>query len=325
MDYEFSWLMVTLRNASNLILITFFTPIIAYSTSVLGVPQKKYYKLLLLHILLSFIVAILQRFLSSLIQNFIFSWLNERENTSIFNYWFLRSTVAGIVSSMIYYWLLYGIFLAAINQKKLFEKEKELANARLSALMTQLKPHFLFNTLNSIASLIDLDKKGAQKMISRFADLLRGVLDRQDQHFISLDKELEFIKNYLSIEQERYHDKLQIDYQIDDHTLAAQVPTLILQPIVENAIKHGIARKLSGGLIQISSAIIQNDTNDTTLLKITTEDNGQGLQEPVKFGIGLTNIHNRLKTLYPNNFILEINKRNPEGCIVTLMIPLKII
>ena len=130
--------------------------------------------------------------------------------------------------------------------------ETDLAQARLRTLEAELHPHFLFNTLHAISSLVHTNPDGADRMISRLSDLLRLTFDRSGAPRVSLQEELEFLQKYLEIEQTRFHDRLSVHFDIDPETLDAEVPRLILQPLVENAIKHGVSPP-GAGLVQISA------------------------------------------------------------------------
>ena len=131
--------------------------------------------------------------------------------------------------------------------------ETRLAEARLRTLEAELQPHFLFNTLHAISSLVHTNPDGADRMISRLSDLLRLTFDRSGAARVSLQEELEFLQKYLEIEQTRFHDRLTVKFDIDPDTLDAEVPRLILQPLVENAIKHGVSPKPGAGLVQIAT------------------------------------------------------------------------
>ena len=237
---------------------------------------------------------------------------------NLFTDWILAAYFAGLISSFVFYWLGVGLFVAAVNQTKLINQERELANARVHALMTQLRPHFLFNTLNSISALIDLDTLAAQKVIARFADLLRGVLDKEGRHFIPLEEELKFIENYLSIELERYREQLTVFYDIAPESLKGKVPSLILQPLVENAIKHGTSRLLENGRIDITAQRL-NGEEDQLLLQV--KDNGHGLTDDYTYGVGLNNVSNRLKELYGDDFEFKLEQNGDSGCVASILIP----
>ncbi len=131
--------------------------------------------------------------------------------------------------------------------------KRGLVEARLRTLEAELQPHFLFNTLHAISSLVHTNPDGADRMISRLSDLLRLTFDRSGAPRVSLQEELEFLQKYLEIEQTRFHDRLSVRFEIDPDTLDAEVPRLILQPLVENAIKHGVSPKPGAGLVQIST------------------------------------------------------------------------
>src|SRR5262249_5377631 len=134
--------------------------------------------------------------------------------------------------------------------------ETRLAQAQLNALKMQLHPHFLFNTLHSISSLVNEDPEAAEAMIARFSELLRLSLENTGAEEVPLSQEVEFIERYLEIEQIRFEDRLHIHFDIDPQTLDARVPNLILQPLVENAIRHGIAEN-SGGRVEVRSRLVE--------------------------------------------------------------------
>ncbi len=321
-QYEFSWFSISVRNAVNFIILVLLTP--AAATSALRLIDKRsLLREVLVLILVSFIVALIHRSSSIAAYNFIYSLYTDNVLSGFFGYWSFRSFGAGIISSLIFYLIVVGIFLAAINRERLMNKEKELANARLTALMGQLRPHFLFNTLNSISSLIDIDKTAAQKMISRFGELLRGVLEKEEKQFVSLREEISFLENYLSIELERFSDRLSINYRIDPNSQDDRVPTLILQPLVENAIKHGIALKASDGRIEITSRILNGIQYPKPLLELEVADNGVGLPAEPNNGIGLKNVRNRLSQLYGDLSEFTIENNDLGGCTATVRIPIK--
>ncbi|MGH9900142.1 MAG: sensor histidine kinase, partial [Pyrinomonadaceae bacterium] len=196
--------------------------------------------------------------------------------------------------------------------------------AQLQTLKMQLHPHFLFNTLNSISSLLERDKAAADKMIARLGDFLRLTLDERSGQEISLQRELEFLECYLAIERTRFQDKLKTRMRIGQGTLDAQIPSLVLLPVVENAIKHGICARTSQGRIEI----ISERQGDYLLLEVT--DDGPGLKEsggqtePAKFGLGLSNTQARLKQLYGDDGRLELRNNADSGLTVTILIPFKL-
>jgi signal transduction histidine kinase len=196
--------------------------------------------------------------------------------------------------------------------------ETRLVEARLRTLQAELQPHFLFNTLHAISSLVHTNPDGADRMISRLSDLLRLTFDRSGAPRISLQEELEFLQKYLEIEQTRFHDRLSVRFDIDPETLDAEVPRLILQPLVENAIKHGVSPKPGAGLVQISTK--RQGEN----LWIEVSDNGVGLSDGararLRSGVGLSNTRDRLECLYGSAHQIEFSDES-RGLAVRLQFP----
>ena len=186
-------------------------------------------------------------------------------------------------------------------------------------LEMQLQPHFLFNTLHAISTLMHRDVQGADRMMSRLSDLLRLTLDNGDEQEVPLKKELEFLEGYLEIEQIRFQDRLTIKRDVDPEVLDARVPNLILQPLVENAIRHGIEPRLGPGVVEISCH------RSNGRLEIRIRDNGPGIpkasQGRFKEGIGLSNTRARLEQLYSKSFHFNLETPANHGLSVTLSIP----
>jgi two-component system, LytTR family, sensor kinase len=200
--------------------------------------------------------------------------------------------------------------------------ETQLAQAQLETLKMQLQPHFLFNTLNAISSLVrDQENKVAVSMIAGLSGLLRHSLENIGKHEVSLREELEFLELYLDIQQMRFSDRLKIEMDVEPETLDAAVPNLILQPLVENAIRHGISPRISGGLIQLSTR------NDNGLLKIRVMDDGQGLKREWRLeeagGIGLANTKARLEQLYGDEHRFYVRNRAGGGVEACLAFPFR--
>jgi anti-sigma regulatory factor (Ser/Thr protein kinase) len=209
--------------------------------------------------------------------------------------------------------------------------EGQLATTQLAMLKLQLQPHFLFNTLNAISALMHKNVYSAQEMLSRLSDLLRVSLDNVAVQEVPLKSEIEFIRNYLHIEQVRFQDRLSVTMDIDPETLDAMVPNMVLQPLVENSIRHGIARSSGPGTIDIESTRLNG------LIRIAVRDNGPGLPTPMnghthgngngsgigrtKGGLGLANTRARLQQLYGDRHRLDISNAPGGGVQVTLDIP----
>jgi signal transduction histidine kinase len=197
----------------------------------------------------------------------------------------------------------------------------QLAQAQLRALKMQLHPHFLFNTLHSISSLVSEDPPKANSMIARLGDFLRLTLDHSDQQLVTLREETEFVRCYLEIEQVRFGDRLTVEYKIDPATLSAEVPHLILQPIVENAIQHAIAPHAAPGRIEVAA------TRENRSLRLEVKDNGPGMatarSNTADHHVGLSNVRARLEGLYGNDFSLEMTNGAVQGLIVTVHLPFR--
>ncbi len=197
------------------------------------------------------------------------------------------------------------------------ELEKRLAEARLSALQMQLNPHFLFNALNSIATLIHKDPESADRMLIRLAELLRMTLDNTTAQEIPLRSEVSMLERYLDIERIRFGDRLTVRLEIPDDVWPAQVPTLLLQPIVENALRHGLSRLARPGLVEIRARAGEGR------LRLEVRDNGVGWPDrgPAREGIGLSNTRARLQHLYGNQHRLQLENHPDGGALVVVELP----
>lgn len=209
-----------------------------------------------------------------------------------------------------------------LNDLKYTMLESQLAQSRLNALESQLHPHFLFNTLNTLSTLIlKNDNKEAGRMLELLRNFLRTTIYENEKQQISFEEEMRFINYYLEIEKVRFKDKLEVREELDPDTLNASVPNFLLQPIVENAIHHGIARKITSGLIKISAK------KEDRHLSISIEDNGPGIQKfsigKKKDGVGLKITRQRLQQLFGHNQIFELAESQLGGLKVNLIIPFK--
>ncbi len=209
-------------------------------------------------------------------------------------------------------------------EMKLEEQERLLLQARMEALQNQINPHFLFNTLNSVSSLVRFDPDTARDLIVKLANILRRLLRKGDA-FVQLRDELEFIDDYLDIEVVRFgRDKLRVQKDLDPVSLEVLVPSMLLQPLIENSIKHGLSPKIDGGEIRIRSRLADN------MLTIEVEDDGVGmgaaqmLEPPTGIGgsgIGMANVAERLKVLYGEAARMVVDSRHGQGTLVRLNLP----
>ena len=275
----------------------------------------------------SMLIAISHSIISNALYSFII-WVFSNADLATTSFQeYIAYSIPITLSRFIDIGILFGALLTIdvyrkFNEKKVqvAELESQLKNAELAAIRNQLNPHFLFNTLNTISALMDQDTEKAQDMLAKVASLLRTGLDATHKQFVTLDDEMKFIKTYLAIEQERFNDKLDIHYRINDNTLGFQVPYLILQPLVENAIKHSIAYQTEKGIIRISSEIKDQH------LRLEVYDNGRGssqtYDEMVSSGVGVKSIYERLKALYNDQASLSIETREREHFTITISIPI---
>jgi len=197
--------------------------------------------------------------------------------------------------------------------------QAQLVKARLQALKSQLQPHFLFNTLNSISALMLTDVEAADRMITRLGDLLRISLETAGTQMTTLSRELEFVNCYVEIEKVRFEERLKVSIDVAPETLDASVPHLLLQPLVDNAIKHGISRLVAGGEIRISA------TADDADLHLEVRDNGPGAREVAPFpsnGVGLRITRERLETIYGQHQSVELLTLPEGGAVARVSIPL---
>jgi two-component system LytT family sensor kinase len=205
------------------------------------------------------------------------------------------------------------------NERKLEQQQLRLNEARLAALSRQINPHFLFNTLNSVTSLIRQDPEQARQVVYKLSNILRRLL-RQQENLTPLREELSFIDDYLAIEMVRFGEKLRVVKDIDPVTLDMLVPSMLLQPIVENSIRHGLASKVDGGTVRLRSRLIAGK------FQILVEDDGVGIPESrlatlFEQGIGVSNVNERLKVLFGDDYKMWIDSRLGEGTSTGIELP----
>jgi two-component system LytT family sensor kinase len=223
------------------------------------------------------------------------------------------------------YLLVLGCVYAFTYHREAREREEQesrlaaqLAEARLGALRMQLNPHFLFNSLNAITVLVrDKNTRDASKMLELLSDVLRQVLQSETRQEVTLNEELQFLERYLAIEQVRFSDKLQVRFTIEPEVGDALVPEFILQPLVENAVRHGVAKLAEGGVIQIAARA------DDSYLVITIRDNGPGYYPKSDAGVGIANTCARLETLFGDEAEIRVANDEKVGTIATVRLPFR--
>src|SRR5579871_6032765 len=239
---------------------------------------------------------------------------------------FLEKFYSGLLSYLVLY---ITILLAshmlesreqlAVHQTETARLNEQLSKAQLSALRRQIEPHFLFNTLNAIAGLVREERNDdAVSMIAELSDFLRRVVEDSDRQQVPLGEELEFTRKYLDIQKVRFAERLQFSVDVPAELLSAQVPSLILQPMVENAVKHGIAKKAEGGAIRIDVS----RSNGRLTLRVWND--GPSLPsewEKKQSGIGMLNVQTRLRSLYGESFKFSLRNGEPEGVEASISVP----
>lgn len=301
------------------------TPLVLWAAARLPIERSNWIRSALLHIPISIVLSVVLTALGRVLIWLNFGYRMGKPLT-------FESVTRFIVSNFsegIGIYLLIALTSYAIGyyrryregQVRTLQLEAQLSQAQLQALKMQLHPHFLFNTLHSISALLNKDVASARKMITRLGDFLRLTLENSGSQEVTLQQEMEFLSCYLEIERIRFQNRLVTRMDLDEQTLDAKVPNLILQPIVENAIRHGIAARSTPGLIEIEA----KQHNGT--LRIQVRDNGPGLSEHrttdnlFKKGLGLANTETRLERLYGADHLFDLSNNPDGGLIVTLEMP----
>ena len=243
-----------------------------------------------------------------------------------FSYLMKKMSLHYFATNLIMYWLVVFGHLGWVYYQCYRERaiaaadlQRELVEAKLAALRMQLNPHFLFNTLHAISALIHEDPEAADRMVARLSELLRLSLDQSKPQEVPLAEELGFLDRYLEIERTRFGDRLKIDKQVDAEAQEALVPFLLLQPLVENAIHHGIEPREEAGCVAIGA------TRKNGMLELRVSDDGAGLTTDsagrTKEGIGLSNTRSRLRHLYGQDFSFDLSSRSQGGLEARILIP----
>lgn len=205
---------------------------------------------------------------------------------------------------------------ARVREVQLARLSEQLTNARLAALKAQLNPHFLFNSLNTITVLMrEGDNAGATRVMEQLSDVLRLTLSRNNENEVTLEDELELVRQYLEVERARFSDRLQPEFDVADDTVYAAVPSFALQHLVENAVRHGIARRTGASRVSIVTR------RDGDIVEITVTDDGPGISGAEPVGHGLANTRERLRTLYGDRASLDVTAASGGGTIARLRIP----
>jgi len=274
----------------------------------------------------SFAVHLLGSLVFSIAYMVLRAWVGRWQSEATFAEAFLPLLVKTWHFNLLIYWVIVAVSIAFNYYRKYREREvraleleKRLAEAKLAALQMQLNPHFLFNSLHSISALMHQDVEAADRMTARLSELLRAALDSSNTQEVPLGAELDFLRRYLEIEQIRFGKRLTVEMDVAPETMKALVPNLVLQPLVENAIRHGIEPYAKPGRIECRARRVAEK------LILEVSDNGGGLSgnQPTLEGIGLSNTRARLQTLYDGAHKFELQEAPGGGLLVRLTIPFR--
>jgi two-component system LytT family sensor kinase len=293
-----------------------YTPFVLWAVHRFPLVGSRRVRAFLFHITTSALLALLA--VTVQVSSVRFIWPDEEPNPMLY-------FAVHFHWQMMVYWLLvsYTQWLEYHrrwqgNQLRSSRLETELARAELKALKMQMEPHFLYNTLHTISEMVHMDPPAAERMIVRLGSLLRHTAETGSQE-VPLEREVDFLRAYLEIEQARFHDRLTVSIDVPDELLACPVPSLILQPLVENAIRHGTSRLAGAGTIRVSAAA------EGSALVLRVADNGPGLRPPAangRTGVGLRNIRSRLHHLYGDDGSLVLNPVEGGGLEAVVTLPL---
>jgi two-component system LytT family sensor kinase len=298
------------------------TPLVIWLSRSFRIEGGQRFKSLAVHFMASVVLLLVDVLLFTVI-SIPFGWY---ANLTPFSNRYFLLILNFTPSNVMFYWGIVVVEHALDYYRKLQERElkasqleAQLAQSQLQVLKMQLHPHFLFNTLNAISALIRESPDEADEMVSRLGDLLRMTLDTAGLQEVPFKKELEFLQRYLDIEQTRFQDRLKIEMVIEPETLDGLVPSMILQPLVENSVRHGVAPRPEGGCIKIKA------WRDDSLLRLEVEDDGPGLSaaRPFKERVGLTNTRARVSNLYGDEHGLKLHHAPGGGLVVSLSIPFR--
>lgn len=292
--YDFSWFAVVTRISINYLL---WAALFKGLVEIAAYFQNRRMNLrhIIQHVLLSFLVAGTHRLLAVRLYDFVY-YLNTGFLRGLFTPGNKVAMGAGLFSSFLEYWIIIALIMGVSYYTRYAQQQKELNVAKLNALQMQLHPHFLFNTLNSITSLIDIDPKKAQKMLTQLGFLMREILEQDKKQLISLESEMEYVRAYLEIEHIRFQDRLSLNFAVDEDVNNVAMPALLLQPIIENAIKHGIAKRPEGGEISVQAS--RSNGTKVTIEIINDYQELNGITKSEGYGIGTSNVSKRLHQMY---------------------------
>jgi sensor histidine kinase YesM len=299
------------------------TPVILWLGRRIPFTRERWGRALSAHVAFAVVIFVVFAVYSSLITKWIApAPYSEYPLLQFFGFFFLLRFHLGLLTYGGIAGIGYGLdYARKYRQRELeaSELQAQLAQAQLQALRMQLNPHFLFNTLHTISMLVRKNENtDAVRMLAGLSDLLRLALENVGAQEVPLKQELDFLERYLELQQIRFHDRLQVRFDIDSATLDARVPNLILQPLVENAIRHGIATRASAGIVEVKAWLADDK------LRVEVRDDGPGPKVGLDVeGVGLSNTRKRLRRLYGDEQRFELRHGEQHGAVAALEIPFR--
>ncbi|MBL8003340.1 MAG: histidine kinase [Flavobacteriales bacterium] len=325
---EFRWLREVPPPYLNFLFWALLTPLAYQVLQRWPFSTRPLWKVVLVHAGFGVLLGALHEVLTSAIYYTILWSQDDFDFTPEYISWAVNALPPAILSRFMEYWTLMVVLVAVDGAREMRERhtqllklKNELQVTQLNALKKQLQPHFLFNTLNTVSALMDEDINGARKVLSRLGGLLRVTLDTTQRDKVRLEREIDHVANYLGIESVRFRDRLQVSYDVPAELGTVLVPSMVLQPLVENAIKHGPDASFEPVHIRVQAE------KRGELLKLMVSDNGKGCSDVLKAvtngGIGLRNVRDRLQLLYGDHAHFDISSPQGRGFNVTLSFPLE--
>jgi two-component system LytT family sensor kinase len=299
------------------------TPLVFYLGAVFSPARLKPLRTWLVHAMACAGIGVTAAAWSSAVEIALNPWPVE-SRPHFFPFWFDKYYNSLLSTVVLYAFILCTQYVLESNRRIALQQAESarlnelLSKAQLAALRQQIEPHFLFNTLNAVAGLVrEKRNDDAVNMIVRLSDFLRRVVEDSDRQQVPLAQELEFLQKYIDIQKARFAQRLEVSVDVPDELLPAQIPALILQPMVENAIKHGIAKRVQGGTVRISASRMNGTLN------LSVYNDGPALPSALaaRSGIGVSNVRNRLQALYGDTFSMTLQDCPPSGVEVAISVP----
>jgi len=314
-----SWLLIFVFEAVSWLPWVLATPLVVHLARRFPLARGRIAAAIAAHVCAFALIGLIAEMWFSLLQMAFNPWAYPQQPT--FMEAWRTSLPYQVLPYLVVYGLIIGITLIGDARERTARLNEELAKAQLAALRGQMEPHFMFNTLNSIAGMVrERRNDSAVDMIVGLSEFLRRATEDSHRPQVTLAEEVEYLKRYVDIQKVRFGERLQVSVEIPDKILRAQVPNLLLQPLVENAIKHGIAKRVVGGTVRVTG------TGDNGTLRLSVSNDGPGNAtegETTQSGVGLANLRTRLQILHGNDSELHLRRAVNGAAEVVVTLPLK--